>query len=108
MFKLTKRVIKDIFTEKDGVSFDPARLLWILGTFIFFGLTIYTTILAPANFNMINFGIAFGGILAGGGASIKIKETTEQDVPGDNQTTTTSNRVVTTSSQTTNNSGPQQ
>jgi hypothetical protein len=102
---LFSRVLKDISTEKDGTSFDTARILWVIGTLIFFGLVIYTTILAPSTFNMINFGIAFGGILAGGGASIKIKETTEQDVPGDNQAITTSSRVVTTSSQTTNTSG---
>jgi hypothetical protein len=78
MFRLSKRVIKDIVTEKDGISFDPARILWVMGTLLFFGLVIYTTILLPSSFNMINFGMAFGGILAGGGASIKIKETTEQ------------------------------
>lgn len=75
---LVSRFIKDLLTERDGESFDMARFLWVLGTLIFFGLVIYTTVLIPASFNMMNFGIAFGGILAGGGASIKIKETTEQ------------------------------
>lgn len=79
---LVSRFIKDLVTERDGESFDIARALWALGTLIFLGLVIYTTILIPASFNMMNFGIAFGGILAGGGAAIKIKETTEQPMAG--------------------------
>lgn len=79
---LISRFIKDIVTERDGESFDIARFLWVFGTLIFLGLVIYTTILLPASFSMMNFGIAFGGILAGGGASIKIKESTEQPMPG--------------------------
>lgn len=75
---LISRFIKDIVTERDGESFDIARFLWVLGTLIFLGLVIYTTIMVPASFSMMNFGIAFGGILTGGGAAIKIKETTEQ------------------------------
>lgn len=82
MFRLISSVIKDVTTEKDGQSYDIAKVLWVLGTLIFFGLVIYTTIKIPAAFNMMNFGIAFGGILAGGGAAIKIKETTEQPLPG--------------------------
>jgi len=105
MFRLAKRVIKDISTEKDGISFDTARILWVIGTLIFFGLVIYTTVLAPATFNMINFGIAFGGILAGGGASVKIKETTEQPIPGGgDQVTTTSTRTNSSSQTITNGS----
>jgi uncharacterized integral membrane protein len=80
---LVSRVIKDVLTEKDGVSFDTARILWAVGTLIFFGLTIFTVIKNPTvPFNYMNWGIAFGGILAGGGASVKIKESTEQPLPG--------------------------
>lgn len=91
---LTSRFIKDIVTERDGESFDIARFLWAIGTLVFFGLVIYTTVLIPASFNMMNFGIAFGGILAGGGASIKIKESTEQPMPGGGtQFTTTTEKT---------------
>jgi hypothetical protein len=81
MMALFSRVLKDVVTEKDGESFDTARILWVVGTLIFFGLTIFVTIKNPASFSMMNFGIAFGGILTGGGAAVKIKETTEQPLP---------------------------
>ena len=80
-YSVFKRVVKDISTEKDGISFDITKVLWSIGTIIFFGLTIYTVILTPGSFNYVNWGIAFGGILAGGSAGVKIKESTEQDVP---------------------------
>lgn len=34
-------MIKDLFTEKDGVSFCPVRAGFIIGLLIFFGLTLY-------------------------------------------------------------------
>ena len=71
-------ILKDTVTEKDGESYDVARILWIMGTLIFFGLTIFVTIKDPSTFNMMNFGVAFAGILAGGGASVAVKAGTEQ------------------------------
>lgn len=89
MFRLASTVLKHITTEKDGESYDVAKILWVLGTLIFFGLVIYTTIKLPASFNMMNFGLAFGGILTGGGAAVKIKETTEQPLPDGGMQVTT-------------------
>lgn len=68
--------IKNIFTGIDGVTYDPARALWILGTvsfLLFAGFEVYRT----QHFNMVDFGIAYGTILAAGASGVKIKETTE-------------------------------
>jgi len=74
-------ILKDILTEKDGTSFDVTKVQWFVGTIVFFGLTIYSVIIQKEPFNYMNWGIAFGGILAAGSAGVKIKETTEQPTP---------------------------
>jgi hypothetical protein len=79
MFRLFKQVVKDVVTEKDGVSFDITKVLWAIGTLIFFGLTIYTVIVNPASFNYVTWGGGFAAILAGGSAGVKVKESTEQN-----------------------------
>lgn len=78
-YRLFKQVVKDSVTEHDGESFDITRVLTAIGTFIYFGLSIYTVILDPKNFNYINWGIGFSSIIAAGAAGIKIKESNEQN-----------------------------
>lgn len=76
---LFSRVIKDWLTGPDGVTYDPARALWIIGMIaflIFTGHAVYQ----GHTFDMLNFGLAYGGLLAGGAAGVKIKETTEPQV----------------------------
>ncbi len=71
-----KKMIKDWFTGPDGVTYDPARMLWIAGIIsflLFAGHQVYKT----SNFDMVNFGIAYGSLLAAGAAGCKIKESTE-------------------------------
>lgn len=71
-----KNIVKDWFTGPDGVTYDPARALWILGMCVFLcfaGWEVYKT----QKFDMVNFGLAYGGLLAAGAAGIKIKETSE-------------------------------
>jgi hypothetical protein len=71
-----KKIIKDWFTGPDGESYDPARFLWVLGiiTFLIFtGHEVYRS----DKFDMVNFALAYGGLLAAGAAGVKIKETTE-------------------------------
>lgn len=73
---MSRKIIKDWFTGPDGETHDPARLLWIVGmvVFLFFvGHDVYKN----NRFDMVNFGLAYGGLLAAGGAAVKIKESTE-------------------------------
>lgn len=80
-YKLLKRVVNDIVTEKDGQSFDIIKVVGVIGLLIYFGLSIYTVILNPSTFNYMNWGTGFGLILGAIGGAVKVKETTEQSVP---------------------------
>jgi hypothetical protein len=81
-YRLFKRVVNDIVTEKDGISFDNTKILASIGTLIFFGLTIFTVIKDPHTFNYVNWGIAFASILGATAAGVKIKADTEQPISG--------------------------
>ncbi len=85
-YNLLKRVVKDSVTEKDGTSFDPIKILGSFGILVFLGLSIYTVILNPASFNYMNWGIGFGSVLGAIAGSVKLKESTEQFVPGQGET----------------------
>lgn len=70
------KFIKDCLTGPDGITYDPSRFLWILGTlsFMFFtGYDIYKTNI----FNMQAFSFAFSALLVAGAAGVKVKESTE-------------------------------
>jgi hypothetical protein len=69
-------MIKDLFTEKDGESFCPSRLLLILGGIVFLTLAVYS-VLHGKEFNAQDFGLGYGGLLGGGGAGIALKGRTE-------------------------------
>ena len=71
-----KEITNDWFTGPDGKTHDPARALWILGMVVFLvfvGIDVYNS----KKFDMVNFGLAYGGLLAAGAAGVKIKESTE-------------------------------
>lgn len=74
---IIKQIIKDWFTGPDGVTYDPARALWILGMFAFLTFTAHSIYKSDKDFDMVNFGLAYGGLLAAGAAGVKIKETSE-------------------------------
>lgn len=78
MWRVTKRVVKDILTEQDGVSFDITRVMWVLGTLVFFACTIDAIFIRRGTFDPIGWSTGFGAVLVAGSAGIKIKETTEQ------------------------------
>lgn len=67
---------KDLITGIDGTTFDPARVLWILGVLCFLcftGFEVYT----KQSFDMVNFGIAYGALLAAGASGVRIKQDSE-------------------------------
>ena len=70
------RIICDWLTGPDGVTHDPARMLWILGMVVFLGLSGYQ-VYKTSNFDMVNFGLAYGGLLAAGAAGVRIKQDSE-------------------------------
>jgi hypothetical protein len=73
---VTSRLIKDISTGVDGVSYDVGRILLIVGAVAFIGLSIYAVIVS-GTFDFMNYGVGYGAILGGGGAGIGMKAKTE-------------------------------
>lgn len=71
--------LKHIFTGIDNNTVDVARVLWIVGVLSFLGFAGYE-VYKSGHFNMTDFSIAYGTLLAAGAAGVKIKESTEPKV----------------------------
>jgi hypothetical protein len=68
--------LKQLITGIDNSTVDVARVLWIVGVigFLYFtGHDVYKT----GHFDMVNYALAYSGLLAGGAAGVKIKASTE-------------------------------
>jgi hypothetical protein len=72
------KIIRDMSTELDGVSFDVTRVLMIAGTLVLFGCEFYG-LYKGQPFSPTEYAIGLTTILAGGSAGIKLKETIERD-----------------------------
>jgi hypothetical protein len=70
--------IKHLITGIDNNTVDVARVLWIVGVVSFLGLTAFE-VNKSGNFDMVNFAIAYSGLLAGGAAGVRIKSSTEPE-----------------------------
>jgi hypothetical protein len=71
--------LKHIITGADNQTVDVARVLWIVGVLAFLcfsGFEVYKS----GQFNMSDFSLAYGGLLAAGAAGVKIKESSEPSV----------------------------
>ena len=66
------KFFKDILTEADGTSYCPARLLLIVGSIAFIFLSFYA-VYHGKEFDPQNWGLGYGGLLAGGGGWILMK-----------------------------------
>ncbi len=71
-----KKIIKDSFTGKDGVTYDIGRMLWVKGAIIYNALSVYTVI-HNHTFDFVAWGTGFGAVLAAGGIALFIKKDTE-------------------------------
>jgi hypothetical protein len=67
---------KHMVTGIDNQTVDVARVLWIIGALSFLGLSAYD-IYRSGSFDMVNYAMAYSGLLAGGAAGVKIKASTE-------------------------------
>lgn len=77
-------MFKHLFTGIDNQTYDVGRVLWVMGVIVLLGLSIVSVFLSH-EFNAINFGTGFGGILAGGGAGIGLKAKTEPERRDDHE-----------------------
>lgn len=67
---------KNIITGIDNSTVDVARVLWIVGILSFLGFAGYQ-VYKSGSFDMVNYALAYSGLLAGGAAGVKIKASTE-------------------------------
>jgi hypothetical protein len=72
-----RRIIKDWFTGIDGKTHDPSRMLWIAGIIAFLCFVGHDVYTSDKGFDMVNYGLAYGALLAAGAAGVKIKESSE-------------------------------
>jgi hypothetical protein len=71
------KFIKDMLTGIDNDTWDIARVTFLVGFFVFVGLEIYQVVFNGQTFEMINFGTAFGAMIATLGVTLKLKQDTE-------------------------------
>jgi len=76
MYTNYKQHVNDAFPGIEGESIDLGRVLWAIGSDVFFGLAVYAVVVKGQSFDAISYGTAFGAILAGGGAALGFKAKT--------------------------------
>lgn len=68
--------LKHCFTGADNETFDIGRVLWALAFIIGVSLHVYMT-LTGKPYDLQSYGLGIGALLVGGGAALKLKDTTE-------------------------------
>jgi hypothetical protein len=76
------RLLKDLFTEADGHTFDLKRALWALGVVWFMACETYATARGQT-FDPQGVAIGLGGLIAAGGAALAMNHKTETPNGGD-------------------------
>ncbi len=69
--------IKNILTGVDNETHDVARVLAVIAFIVGLGLTIYSVAWKNQSFDLTQFGLGVGAMLAALGAALKLKEDTE-------------------------------
>lgn len=64
------KLLKDLFTEADGVTFDMKRLLWALGVLWFMATETYAVAAKGLVFDPLATATGLAGLIAAGGAAI--------------------------------------
>lgn len=73
---MMKTLLLHLLTGIDGQTYDPARVLWVVGMLAFLAFAGWE-VFKSGKFDMLNFATAYGVMLASGAASVKIKESSE-------------------------------
>lgn len=76
MFNIFKKFFKDIFTGRDNRTYDMGRVLWFQSVQAFILVTIYS-LHKGGSFDPVTWGAGLAALIAGGGAAIGIKASTE-------------------------------
>lgn len=69
----------DLVTTRDGVSWDPIRLLLLIFGLSMIGLAGWDTIVNKQHFNVLEFGSGGAALMAGAGIGVGAKRKDEPD-----------------------------
>lgn len=75
-----KKLLNDILKEKEGNTYDIAKCLWVLGVVAYLFLSI-VSVFKNQPWEPAQYGIGFGAVLAGGGASMSLKKESQIKKP---------------------------
>ena len=74
---MMSKILKDLMTGIDGESHDVGRYLWVISVLAGLAYAGYDLIWLNTPFNIVNFGIGVGSLLAAGGGALMLKAGTE-------------------------------
>lgn len=78
---MKRKFWKDLFTGRDGRTYDIGRVLWFQSIQAFIGLTAYA-LYKGGEFDAVAWGAGLAGLLAAGGAALGLKAGAEPDLNG--------------------------
>ena len=73
------KILRDLFTGVDGISYDLGRVLLAGGALVMIGAGVVGVVHTHA-LDFVAFGAGFGGLLTGGGALLMLKRATEPSI----------------------------
>lgn len=69
--------LKHLVTAKDGETYAPSRVYWLLAALTQIGLSVWAVVVHRQDFSSTDFGTGMGLILAAGGAGVWLTRKTE-------------------------------
>ena len=74
------KLLTDLFTGRDGFTFDLGRVLWMKFAVAYVSLSVWH-LLHGGTFEPVTWAAGAGGILAAGGGALALKSGTEPNAP---------------------------
>lgn len=71
-FGAFSKVVRDMFTEPDGISWDVMRVLLVTGCFSTIVIALVSAF-KSGSFSAADFGAGYGGLMAAGGAGMGVR-----------------------------------
>lgn len=71
------RILSELLTDKNGAQ-DAHRWIAVLASLVGIGLSVYSVVYQNATWNIQDYGIGIGALLAGTGAAIRLADTKDQ------------------------------
>ena len=75
---MIKQLIKDSLTTSTGEDYDVGRILWVISVLAGIGYAGVDLLILKNKFDITQYGIGIGSLLAAGGAALWAKKDTEK------------------------------